>query len=113
MLAGVSFQSNAAISIIVYSMLYIDDFFLLQAIDYKIWRFTMTPPLGSLGGFFTDWKGRKMPQTGEKCVQGGLYKCSTHPANVIPLAKGETFPPCAHGPGGGHRASWILVQKDN
>jgi len=45
--------------------------------------------------------------TGQKCPQSGVYKCSVHPSNTIPLSKGETFPPCSWG--GGHAATWILV----
>lgn len=50
-----------------------------------------------------------MPNTGEKCQESGVYKCSKHPHNTIPLAKGNTFPPCSLD--GGHRANWILVRK--
>jgi len=49
-----------------------------------------------------------MPSTGQKCTQSGVYKCSQHPSNTIPLSKGETFPPCSLG--GGHSANWILVR---
>lgn len=45
--------------------------------------------------------------TGQKCQLSGVYKCSKHPSNTIPLSKGETFPPCSCG--GGHSATWILV----
>lgn len=48
-------------------------------------------------------------RTGEKCVQGGIYKCSTHPSNEIPIAKGDTFPPC-NTSSGSHGATWILVR---
>lgn len=48
--------------------------------------------------------------TGHICQEGGIYKCSTHPSNTIPISKNETFPPCSHGPGGGHSATWILVK---
>jgi hypothetical protein len=44
--------------------------------------------------------------TGQKCQLSGVYRCSMHPANTIPLSKGETFPPCSYG--GGHAATWIL-----
>jgi len=47
-------------------------------------------------------------KTGEKCQVSGEYKCSIHPANTIPLSKGETFPPCSYG--GGHGATWIFVR---
>ncbi len=47
--------------------------------------------------------------TGQKCPTSGVYKCSRHPSNTIPLSKGETFPPCSWG--GGHGATWILVSK--
>ncbi len=50
-----------------------------------------------------------MPATGSKCQQSGVYACSTHDTNTIPLSKGETFPPC--GRGGGHRANWVLKRK--
>ncbi|WP_317897206.1 hypothetical protein [Aurantibacillus circumpalustris] len=48
-----------------------------------------------------------MPSTGEICQQSGVYKCTTHPTQEIPLSKGERFPPCANG--GGHGATWILI----
>ncbi len=48
-------------------------------------------------------------RTGEKCQQSGVYKCSKHPGNEIPLSKGETFPPCSWE--SGHSAIWILVRK--
>lgn len=48
-------------------------------------------------------------QTGQKCTQSGVYRCSTHSTNTIPLSKGETFPPCSRN--GGHRADWVLVSK--
>lgn len=48
-------------------------------------------------------------KTGEKCEVSGVYKCSAHPHNEIPIAKGNTFPPCSLG--GGHSATWILVRK--
>lgn len=47
-------------------------------------------------------------RTGQKCPQSGVYRCSLHPMNTIPLSKGETFPPCSYG--GGHAAEWILVR---
>ncbi len=49
-------------------------------------------------------------KTGEKCPQSGEYKCTTHSSNTIPLSKGEKFPPCSHGSGGGHGAIWKLVR---
>jgi hypothetical protein len=49
--------------------------------------------------------------TGEKCQESGVYKCNTHPTNTIPLAKGNIFPPCSRGAGGGHGATWVLVRK--
>ncbi|MEQ8926081.1 MAG: hypothetical protein RLO81_09735 [Fulvivirga sp.] len=51
-----------------------------------------------------------MPKTGEKCTQGGIYMCSIHEDNEIPISKGETFPPCPYD--GGHGASWILIRPD-
>jgi len=48
-------------------------------------------------------------KTGEKCQESGVYYCSTHIANTIPLSKGETFPPCRSG--SGHGATWILKSK--
>lgn len=48
-------------------------------------------------------------KTGKKCPQSGVYRCSTHPGNTIPLSKGETFPPCSWS--GGHGANWILVSR--
>jgi hypothetical protein len=50
-------------------------------------------------------------KTGEKCQQSGVYKCSIHPTQTIPLSKGETFPPCKGGTGIGHATTWILVSK--
>jgi hypothetical protein len=47
--------------------------------------------------------------TGGTCQTSGEYKCSTHPAQRIPLAKGNRFPPCPNG--GGHSATWILVRE--
>ncbi|MBI5324969.1 MAG: hypothetical protein HZB41_06820 [Ignavibacteriae bacterium] len=47
--------------------------------------------------------------TGQKCKESGVYYCSIHTANTIPLSKGETFPPCSWG--GGHSATWILKFK--
>jgi hypothetical protein len=47
-------------------------------------------------------------KTGEKCHVGGIYRCSTHPANEIPIAKGDTFPPCGHS--GSHGATRILIR---
>ena len=44
--------------------------------------------------------------TGQKCELSGVYYCSKHPSNTIPLAIGNTFPPCSWG--GGHSAVWIL-----
>jgi hypothetical protein len=52
-----------------------------------------------------------MASTGEKCQQSGVYKCSQHPSQEIPLSVGETFPPCKGGDGKGHAANWILVRK--
>jgi hypothetical protein len=49
-----------------------------------------------------------MNTTGSKCTQSGVYKCSLHTSNTIPLSKGETFPPCSVG--GGHAATWLLVR---
>lgn len=48
-------------------------------------------------------------RTGEKCQVSGIYKCSTHPTNTIPLAKGDTFPPCSRGKR--HGATWKLVRR--
>jgi hypothetical protein len=47
--------------------------------------------------------------TGQICQQSGVYYCSTHPSNTIPLAKGNIFPPCSLG--GGHAVLWILKYK--
>ena len=46
-------------------------------------------------------------RTGEKCPKIGVYRCSTHSGNTIPLSKGETFPPCSWG--SGHGTNWVLV----
>ncbi len=50
-----------------------------------------------------------MHSTGQTCQESGVYKCSQHPTNEIPLSKNETFPPCSVG--GGHSATWILVRR--
>jgi len=47
--------------------------------------------------------------TGQTCTESGVYRCSVHTSNTIPLSKGERFPPC--GLGGGHSATWQLVRK--
>lgn len=47
--------------------------------------------------------------TGQVCQVSGIYRCSQHPSNTIPLAKGNIFPPCSTG--SGHGANWVLVQK--
>jgi len=49
-------------------------------------------------------------KTGETCQNSGVYKCQLHPSNTIPLSKGEKFPPCRIGVGGGHGTIWILVR---
>jgi hypothetical protein len=49
-------------------------------------------------------------KTGQTCAQSGVYKCSDHSSNTIPLSKGETFPPCTYG-GRAHSATWVLVRK--
>ena len=49
--------------------------------------------------------------TGEICKQSGVYKCSTHPTQEIPLAKGETFPPCNTIERPSHGAKWILIKE--
>jgi hypothetical protein len=48
-------------------------------------------------------------RTGEKCRVSGVYKCTTHPTNTIPLARGNTFPPCSRGKR--HGATWKLVRR--
>ena len=48
-------------------------------------------------------------KTGEICQQSGVYQCSSHASNTIPLSKGERFPPCSVG--GGHGTTWILIRK--
>jgi len=48
-------------------------------------------------------------RTGEKCKVSGVYKCKTHEANTIPIAIGNTFPPCSYGVG--HATTWVLVRK--
>lgn len=47
--------------------------------------------------------------TGQVCQVSGIYRCRMHPGNTIPLAKGNTFPPCSMN--GGHATTWILVQR--
>lgn len=51
----------------------------------------------------------KMYQTGEKCKEAGTYHCKLHQETSINLSKGNKFPECKKK--GGHKASWILVQK--
>lgn len=48
-------------------------------------------------------------QTGETCQESGVYRCSRHTSQTIPLAKGNRFPPCSEG--GGHGTTWQLVRK--
>jgi hypothetical protein len=48
-------------------------------------------------------------KTGEECKESGVYRCSVHTSQTIPLAKGNRFPPCSMS--GGHAATWQLVQK--
>lgn len=48
-------------------------------------------------------------RTGEKCQESGVYRCVTHSTNEIPLAKGNTFPPCSRD--GGHSTTWTLVRR--
>lgn len=48
-------------------------------------------------------------QTGGTCQVSGVYKCSTHQSNTIPIAKGNRFPPCSLG--GGHGTTWVLVRR--
>jgi hypothetical protein len=48
-------------------------------------------------------------RTGEKCQDSGVYRCTTHSTNEIPLAKGNTFPPCSRGEG--HATTWTLVRR--
>lgn len=52
-----------------------------------------------------------MPSTGEICQQSGVYQCSTHPTQKIPLSKGEKFPPCNTPGRPAHGATWVLVTK--
>ena len=49
-------------------------------------------------------------KTGQKCEQSGVYRCTSHSRQEIPLSKGETFPPCK-GDGSGHSTTWELVRK--
>jgi hypothetical protein len=49
--------------------------------------------------------------TGEKCKVGGIYYCSKHPSNEIPIAEHDTFPPCNTSNAGSHGATWILKHK--
>jgi len=48
-------------------------------------------------------------KTGETCKVSGVYKCSTHTSNTIPLAIGNKFPPCSNG--AGHATTWELVRR--
>lgn len=49
-------------------------------------------------------------RTGEKCTSGGKYHCQTHPSNVIPIAKGDTFPPCNYA-GQHHSTTWVQDEE--
>lgn len=46
--------------------------------------------------------------TGEKCQESGVYYCASHTSQTIPLAKGNTFPPCSVT---GHATTWHLKYK--
>lgn len=48
-------------------------------------------------------------RTGEICKVSGVYRCSTHTSNTIPLAINNKFPPCSSG--SGHATTWVLVNK--
>ncbi len=50
-----------------------------------------------------------MNSTGNKCTTSGIYCCSIHPSYTINIQRGDTFPPCREGVGGGHDANWILL----
>ncbi len=47
-------------------------------------------------------------KTGEKCQESGVYYCSTHTSQTIPLAKGNVFPPCAVTD---HATTWNLKYR--
>lgn len=49
-------------------------------------------------------------KTGEINQRSGDYKCSLHSKQVIPLSKGEKFPPCHTKGNGVHGATWVLVK---
>ena len=46
---------------------------------------------------------------GQKCQVSGVYRCTTHTSNTIPLAVGTIFPPCSLGTG--HGTTWVLVYR--
>ena len=48
-------------------------------------------------------------KTGETCKESGVYRCSKHLTQTIPLAKENRFPPCPND--GGHAATWELVRR--
>ncbi len=48
--------------------------------------------------------------TGEKCKKGGIYYCTKHKTNEIPIAPTNVFPPCSRD--GGHAATWCLKIAD-
>lgn len=48
--------------------------------------------------------------TGESNIQSGDYRCSIHHEQIIPLSKGEKFPPCNTKGTAPHAAKWILVK---
>gem|GEM_PF-759168 len=48
-------------------------------------------------------------KTGEICEQSGVYKCTEHPTNEVPIPVGSKFPECKINDG--HPTSWLLVRK--
>lgn len=48
-------------------------------------------------------------RTGERCQVSGVYRCSSHASNEIPIAVGNMFPPCSVS--GGHGTVWVLVRR--
>lgn len=48
-------------------------------------------------------------KTGEVCQKSGVYSCAKHLWNIIPLAKGNRFPPCSLDEG--HATSWVQIES--
>ena len=49
---------------------------------------------------------QKRYRTGHKCPRSGLYRSICEHKELIPLSRGERFPPCSEGD---HAVRWRLV----